>query len=111
MLTCPACHKALPGLPAHCYACHADLTPLRHLRALADHHFNQAVRAARARHWATASEHLARTLLLNPTDTEAQTLLTKVRHHQHLADRTPRQRRGRERGRGRGLSRRMRSRS
>ncbi|RII15936.1 hypothetical protein DSC45_16975 [Streptomyces sp. YIM 130001] len=87
MLSCPHCRSALPGLPARCYACRGDLGALRDLRTLADRHFNQAVRAARIRDWGTAREHLAVTLLLNPTDTEARSLLAKVRHHNRSAPR------------------------
>lgn len=85
MLSCPNCRKALPGLPARCYACQGDLSALRDLRALADQHFNRAVRAARDRQWQNAAEDLAVALTLNPADTEARTLLDKIHHHQRLA--------------------------
>ncbi|MFE9645521.1 hypothetical protein ACFYO0_15725 [Streptomyces sp. NPDC006365] len=82
MLSCPMCRKPLPGTPSRCYACRGDLSALRHLRALADHHFNDAVRAARTQRWDQAAELLAVALVLNPADEEARGLLRKVRLHQ-----------------------------
>lgn len=82
MLSCPLCHRALAGTPARCYACQGDLSALKHLRELADDHFNKGVAAARARQWGTAAEHLVVALVLNPADDEARGLLHKVRLQQ-----------------------------
>ncbi|MEU0933176.1 MULTISPECIES: hypothetical protein [unclassified Embleya] len=81
-ITCPLCRRRIADLTERCPACGGDLGALAGLVELADRHFNDAVRAARARRWNTAAEHLAVTLALNPADAEARGLLTKVRYHQ-----------------------------
>jgi tetratricopeptide (TPR) repeat protein len=79
---CPLCEKSSPELTERCAACEGDLRPLLRLADLSDWHFNQAVVAARAKNWATAADHLAVTLALNPDDVDGLVLLGKVRYHQ-----------------------------
>ncbi len=82
-LVCPLCSVNLAGNPPdRCPGCRGDLRPLRRVGELADRHFNEAVRAARARHWGVAAERLAVTLALAPEDVDALVLLGKIRWHQ-----------------------------
>jgi tetratricopeptide (TPR) repeat protein len=82
-LVCPLCSVELAGIPTdRCPGCRGDLRPLRRIGELADHHFNAAVQAARARRWGVAAEHLAVTLALAPDDVDALVLLGKVRWHE-----------------------------
>ncbi|WP_322768495.1 hypothetical protein [Frankia sp. Cr1] len=95
ILTCPLCRTKLAALTARCPACNSNLVPLTQLKDLADRHFNEALRHARARQWTVAAEDLAVTLALNPDDSEARALLRKVRYHQERLrrlERTPRPR-------------------
>lgn len=55
---------------------------------LANHYFNQAVRAARAGDWHRAAEQGAVTLALHPDDVDAIVLLAKVSRRQGRSDRS-----------------------
>lgn len=85
---CPLCGRPLTALARECPVCHGDLRPLAQIAALADEHFNQAVRLARAERWHSAAEHLAVTRALRPNDVDALVLLAKVRHRQRGGQRT-----------------------
>ncbi|WP_152991387.1 hypothetical protein [Frankia sp. R43] len=90
-VVCPLCGGRLAGLVARCPACRGDLSALVAVQDLADHRFNEAVRAARERRWDEAAAALAATLAITPDDTEALGLLRKVRYHQRQASRHRRQ--------------------
>jgi hypothetical protein len=87
-VACPGCRRSLASVSPWCPGCGGDLRPLVQLVDLANHHFNEAVRAARARDWHRAAEHGAVTLALQPDDVDAIVLLAKVSHRQGRRNRS-----------------------
>jgi hypothetical protein len=81
-VVCPLCGADLRELSELCPTCRGDLRPLRGVANLADHHFNEAVRAARTGRWSVAAEHHTATLAISPRDVDAMVLLGKVRYRQ-----------------------------
>lgn len=79
---CPLCQHSVSATTEQCASCGGDLRPLLRAVEVAYKHYNEAVRAARARRWADAMQSLAVTLALVPDDTDALVLLGKVHYWQ-----------------------------
>ncbi|MGH3795779.1 MAG: hypothetical protein ACRDSP_12920 [Pseudonocardiaceae bacterium] len=71
-----------------CPGCGADLRPLVQVVDLANYHFNEALRAARAGDWHRAAEYGAVTLALQPDDVDAIVLLAKISRGQGRRERS-----------------------
>ncbi|MGH3717775.1 MAG: tetratricopeptide repeat protein [Pseudonocardiaceae bacterium] len=71
-----------------CPGCGGDLRPLVQVVDLANHHFNEALRAARAGDWHRAAEQGTVTLALRPDDADAVVLLAKIARRQGRRDRS-----------------------
>ncbi|MGH3941991.1 MAG: hypothetical protein ACRDTG_25895 [Pseudonocardiaceae bacterium] len=84
---CPWCRRALAAVSPQCPGCAGDLRPLVQVMDLANGHFNEAVRAARAGDWHRAAEQVAVTLALQPEDLDAIVLLAKISRRQGRAER------------------------
>lgn len=86
-LACPWCRCALAAVSPQCPGCAGDLRPLVQVRDLANGHFNEAVRAARAGDWHRAAEQVTVTLALQPEDLDAIVLLAKISRRQGRGER------------------------